>query len=170
VVVKVGLGLLGLIALTIGFVALAGSRLPVEHTAARSVMVPVAPEAAFATIADFGAAPRWRTGLDSVAIDEGPPRRVTEISGSDRLSLEVVSSTPPVGLVTRIVGAGAFGGSWEYRVAPEEGGSRVTITERGEVYNPIFRFMSAYLIGHTATLDQYLGDLARKLGGDGAIQ
>jgi hypothetical protein len=57
-----------------------------------------------------------------------------------------------------------FGGSWDYRIIPEGAGSRITITENGEVYNPIFRFVSRYVIGHTATLDKYLSALATKVG------
>ncbi len=34
--------------------------------------------------------------------------------------------------------------------------SSVTITERGSVYNPIFRFMSRFIFGHTATVEAYL--------------
>ena len=50
--------------------------------------------------------------------------------------------------------------------APENGGARVTITEDGEVSNAIFRFMSRYVFGHTATLDAYLISLARRFGED----
>jgi hypothetical protein len=57
-----------------------------------------------------------------------------------------------------------FGGWWEYVIAPAGSGSRVTITEHGEVYNPIFRFVSRYVMGQTKTLDSYLTALAAKLG------
>ena len=40
------------------------------------------------------------------------------------------------------------------------------ITEDGEVYNPVFRFMSRFIIGHAATLDQYLTALGKRLGVD----
>ena len=57
-----------------------------------------------------------------------------------------------------------FGGSWDYRIAPDGTGSRITITENGQVYNPIFRFVSRYVLGHTATLDKYLTALAARVG------
>jgi hypothetical protein len=38
------------------------------------------------------------------------------------------------------------------------------ITENGEVYNPIFRFVSRFIMGHTATLDAYLKSLTTALG------
>ena len=57
-----------------------------------------------------------------------------------------------------------FGGTWDYRIEQDGTGSRITITENGEVYNPIFRFVSRFVLGHTATLDKYLTALASKVG------
>ena len=37
-----------------------------------------------------------------------------------------------------------------------------TITEDGEVYNLIFRFMSRFVFGHTATMDAFLKNLERR--------
>ena len=42
--------------------------------------------------------------------------------------------------------------------------TRVTITEHGEVYNPIFRFISKYIMGHNGTMDAYLTALGMKFG------
>jgi hypothetical protein len=49
-------------------------------------------------------------------------------------------------------------------VSPETNGSRLNITERGEIYNPVFRFVSRFILGYTGTLDTYLKDVARKFG------
>jgi hypothetical protein len=51
-------------------------------------------------------------------------------------------------------------------VTPEGAGSRVRITERGEVYNPVFRFMSRFVMGHSATARAYLMSLGRKYGAE----
>jgi hypothetical protein len=40
----------------------------------------------------------------------------------------------------------------------------LTITEHGEVYNPLFRFVSRFIMGQTATLDAYLKALNANLG------
>ncbi|HMA23731.1 MAG TPA: hypothetical protein VKP00_07045, partial [Gemmatimonadaceae bacterium] len=42
--------------------------------------------------------------------------------------------------------------------------SRVTIVERGSVYNPLFRFVSRFFMGHTATIDAYLRALGKRFG------
>jgi hypothetical protein len=57
-----------------------------------------------------------------------------------------------------------FGGTWTYEVAPAVGGgSTLTITENGEVYNLVFRFISRFVMGYTATIDRYLEALRKKL-------
>src|SRR5205814_8374696 len=62
-----------------------------------------------------------------------------------------------------------FGGSWEYAIEPDgPSGSRITIVERGSVYNPIFRFVSRFLMGQTTTIDAYLRALGRRFGAEPA--
>ncbi len=66
--------------------------------------------------------------------------------------------------MTRIADIGLpFGGTWDISISPEGTGSRITITENGEIYNPVFRVMSK-LMNQTATIDSYLTGLAGKLG------
>lgn len=149
-------------------VALLGAQLPVAHVATRSIVLPAPPESVFITIADFVSAPTWRSDVKTVlvdAVDSGAPPRFTEVSSSGPLTMEVEAFEPPFRLVTRIVGEGLpFGGAWAYSVQPEGTGSRVTITEHGEVYNPVFRFISRFVIGHTGTLESYLTNLGTRFG------
>ena len=73
----------------------------------------------------------------------------------------------PTRLVTRITDKSlAFGGSWEYLVTGDGAGSRVQITEHGEVYNPVFRFVSRFIMGHSAPASAYLKALSARFGGD----
>lgn len=37
------------------------------------------------------------------------------------------------------------------------------MTENGEIYNPIFRFMARFVLGYSMTLDRYLADLEKHL-------
>ena len=56
-----------------------------------------------------------------------------------------------------------FGGTWTYEIAPTAGGSTLTITENGEVYNPIFSFMARFVFGYDGTMKTYLANLEKKL-------
>jgi hypothetical protein len=71
---------------------------------------------------------------------------------------------PPRLLRMRIADAELpFGGTWTYEIRPADGGSTLTITEDGEVYNPIFRLISR-LTGQRGTITEYHTSLARKFG------
>jgi hypothetical protein len=56
-----------------------------------------------------------------------------------------------------------FGGTWTYEITRNGSGSSLTLTEHGEVYNPLFRFVSRFILGHTATIDAYLKALSATL-------
>ena len=75
---------------------------------------------------------------------------------------------PPRRWVTRIADTDVpFGGTWECLIVPEgDNASRVTIMERGFVSNPIFRFVSRFIMGHTASIDAYLRALGRHFGSE----
>ena len=154
----------------IGIVALIGSRLPVAHVASRSVVIGAPSDVVFTTMTDFASAPTWRSGLKSVSVTTDATtgrQRVTEESSNGTMTMEVEQVVPPTRLVTRIVGEGLpYGGAWAHALEAEGNATRVTISEHGEVYNPIFRFIAKYIMGHNGTLDTYLTDLGRKFGND----
>jgi uncharacterized protein YndB with AHSA1/START domain len=146
---------------------LVGTMLPQDHTASRTTHVSQPPERVWATITDVAAFPSWRKEVDSVA--QLPPHDGKmvwrEISKhQNKLTYEAETSVPPEHLVTRIIDKDLpFGGSWDYAISPDGSGSKITITENGEIYNPAFRVVSRAM-GQTASIDAYLGALAARLG------
>jgi uncharacterized protein YndB with AHSA1/START domain len=162
------LGIIIVVLLVIGgAVFIAGSAMPQNHTASRTARLSQPPERVWAVITDIPAFPRWRK--DVAVVEQLPPRDGKtvwkEVSRKrNALTFEAVTAEPPRHLVTRIADKGLpFGGSWDYVILPDGAGSRITITENGEIYNPIFRVVSR-VIGYTATIDAYLEALAAKLG------
>jgi uncharacterized protein YndB with AHSA1/START domain len=118
-------------------------------------------------LTDVSAFPTWRSDVTSVEQLRGDSAHAgwRETGKNGRITYEVTESEPPRRLVTTIADRGLpFGGSWTYELVPANGGTRLTVTEHGEVYNPVFRFVSRFVIGHTATIDRYLADLRKKLG------
>jgi uncharacterized protein YndB with AHSA1/START domain len=159
-------GLVMAIGVAIGAALLVGSQLPVAHVATRSITVPAPPESVYATITDVASYPAWRPDVRNVVLhDDAGARRFTEESSSGSLTMVVEEAIPPSRLVTRIVGEGLpFGGAWAYAVELEGAGSRVTITEHGEVHNFLFRFVSRFVMGHASTLEGYQRALGRRYG------
>lgn len=152
----------------VAVIALLGSRLPVGHVASRSVVIGAPQDVVFGTITDFDSSPSWRTNLKRVTVttDSATGRqRVTEETSTGAMTMEVEQLLPPTWLVMRIVGEDLpYGGAWAYALEPQGNSTRVIITEHGEVYNPVFRFIAKYIMGHNGTLDKYLTYLGRKFG------
>ena len=166
-VVLIVVGVLVIIGLTI---YCTGLLLPVKHTASREARFVATPEAVWSIISDFAQWPSWRTGLRSVDVIAGGAGttdiwRETDTSGHE-IRYSTIESVPIRKLVRRIVSDGLpFGGQWTFDIAPAEKGCILTITEDGEIYNLIYRFVSKFVIGHTTTIEKFIGDLQRKLGG-----
>ncbi len=142
--------------LIVAIVALVGSRLPVAHSVTTTVTIPLAPEALYTTLSDVDRYPAWRKEvkrIERLADRNGMPAWI-EHTSSDKLPLAFERMERPSLLVTRITDpALPFGGTWTYRIMPVQGGSQLSITEDGEVYNVMFRFMARFVFGHTATID-----------------
>jgi hypothetical protein len=133
IVLWLGVALVGLIAA----IAVIGARLPVDHLAASRA--------------------HYEADIDAVwsAVE-------AEIAEQD-MELEIVERVAPHRLVTRIPPGGPFGGTWTCELASKKNGTTLTITERGEVYNAVFRFVSRFVFGHHATLDQFLRAVGTRL-------
>ena len=156
----------GVVALIL-VVLIIGALLPKEHAASREITLRRQPSEVYATLRDFAAAPKWRPDVERIEILDAVDGRVRfrEHSKNGRVTYEVVQESPPEKLVTRIVDRDlGYFGSWTYLLSPTNDGTRLRITEDGEVPNVLFRFMSRFVFGHTATMDAYLRALARKFG------
>jgi len=154
--------------LGVGAIVLIGSMLPVQHRVSRNVKLVAGTDRVWSLISDFQTAPNWRSDIRKVERIETSDGVVwKEIArNGDAIAYATVEESRPIKLVRKIVGEGLpFGGRWTFELQPQVGGgSSLTITEDGEVYNPIFRFVSRWIVGQSATLDRYLAQLKQKLG------
>ena len=147
----------------------AGSMLPVKHTVTRTITLNQPPEAVWQAITDHANDPKWRGDLASVnriADRNGHPVWEENYKNGQTMRIETILSDPPKRLERKIVDQSAFGGVWVYEVVPSAGGksTALKIIENGEVYNPLFRFLSRFVFGHSATIETYLKNLEGKFG------
>jgi hypothetical protein len=160
-------GVIAGIALLAGVVALIGSRLPKAHVASRSILLHQSPQNVYAVVRDFGSAPTWRSDVKRIEVEPrgNGPLHFREEGKNGIVNYELAEDVPAERMVTRILDTDlGYSGKWTYVFAAENGGTRVTITEDGEVSNVLFRFMSRYIFGHTAGLDAYLTSLGKRFG------
>jgi hypothetical protein len=123
--------IVGVVVAVIAVILVCGAVLPVKHTASRQARYPHNPD-------DL-----WQ--------------KITAYKGDPKLGTKIEESDPPRKLVTRVIDPQKnFGGTWTWEIAPHPQGSVLRITENGEVYNSFFRFVSAFIIGHTRTIEAAL--------------
>lgn len=160
-------GVVAGIVLLAGVIALIGSRLPKTHTISRSVLLHHSPTQVYEAMRDFESTPKWRSDVERVSVQPGPGGRLQlrEQGKNGAINYELTEDVPNERLATRILDQDlGYSGTWTYVLIPENGNTRITITEDGEVSNVFFRFMSRYVFGHTATMDSYLTSLAKHFG------
>jgi uncharacterized protein YndB with AHSA1/START domain len=152
------------IAAMVALAALVGSRLARSHRASREHTLAASPEAIWIAITDVEAFPSWRdiTRAQRLPDRDGRPVWVEE-GRSGRITLAVERMEAPRLLVARIADRDLpFGGTWTYEFTPVAGGTRLRITEDGEIYNPLFRFMARFIFGYEGTIASYMAALEKR--------
>ena len=150
-----------------------GWLLPVAHVASRSADFIAFPQSVYDVIADVEHYPQWWPEISRVEMLPAEQGRVRfrQHTTTGPIVMEVVEAVAPRRLVTRIADPDQpFGGTWTFELVPRGRDphppmTHLTITERGEVYDPLFRFMSRFIFGHTGTMESFLAAPEMRLGG-----
>jgi hypothetical protein len=149
-------------------VVIVGLALPKSHVAARQAVLNAPPDAVFLAVTEVEHFPAWRRGVKKVERlpdRNGRPMWI-EDGTTGRMTLAIERMERPRLVVTKIADPNLpFGGTWTYDLRPAADGCVVTITENGEIYNPVFRFMARFVFGYEATMAGYLDALVAKFGG-----
>ncbi|MEY9930528.1 uncharacterized protein YndB with AHSA1/START domain [Catenulispora sp. GP43] len=163
----------GVLFAAVAAVPLIGRRLPLRHEASRGLRLGRQPQAVWSVITDTDGFTAWRPGLTRAESLDGVDGRARWIEHDrhGKITYEVVEADAPRRFVTRIADTGLpFGGTWTWTIEPRAQGCLVTVTEHGEIYNPLFRFVSRYIIGYGATMERILRALAKHFGEDPVLE
>jgi len=146
-------------------VVLIGLTRPKSHAARTQSKLTHSPEEVWATLADFEHWSEWNPEVRRVVrLPERNGHFAMNVVGSwGEAATEITVWAPPHRLVTDM-DAGGFRGRWTYELSPaSDGGTVLTVTEEGEVDNPVFRAMMMFHDNH-ATMMAYHKALGSKLG------
>ncbi len=164
---KIAIVVVTVIAAIIAIVVVVGWMLPVGHHASSEATFAASPDVIYAAIDKVDDYPKWRTSVKSIELVPSPTgqRGFREIGGDGPMLFVIEEAVPGKRFVTRIADKSLpFGGKWTYELTPAAAGTTLRITEDGEVYNPIFRFVSRFFMGQHGSMNAYLNALAAKLG------
>lgn len=157
--------IVALIALAIAVMAAVGAMLPVKHRASRKARFHQPQHAIYAVVSG---PPDWRPDVKAsgpLSDVNGCKRWWEQDAHGKKIPYELIHDSPSR-RVTRIASESLpFGGTWTVEIVPASStDSEVRITEDGEVYNVIFRFLSRFVFGYTGTIETYLRNLGAKFG------
>jgi hypothetical protein len=162
---KIMLVVAGALVLIVVLVVAIGYLLPRHHVATRAAVYHATPDQLYVYVAG---PQNWRPDVLHSEFGNGPNgQRILRESTRDgsNMTYEITSATPPVSLTRRIIGKNLpFDGSWTYTLSTSPSGTGVRITEDANIYNPVFRFMSRFVLGYTGTMDKYLQALGTATG------
>ena len=147
--------------------AIVGSLLPKGHVATRHARFDRSRDEIWKTITDVDGFASWRSDVKAVELLPARDGRTSWVeSGTHgKIPFEITEAIAPSRMITTIADPKLpFGGHWVYELSENGAAATLRITENGEVYNPIFRFMSRFIFSQGATLERYLRDLGTKLG------
>jgi uncharacterized protein YndB with AHSA1/START domain len=167
--------LLCVLVAVVGAIAIIGSLLPKQHTATRAARFHQTPQVIWSAITDYAKFPEWRKsvrGVEALPPVNGKPSWSEFDKYDHSIPYEIVESTPPKHLITRIADPDLpFGGTWTYELTPQSDGSTtLRITENGEIRNVFFRFAARLFLGYTKTMEDYLNALGEKFGEKTAVE
>jgi uncharacterized protein YndB with AHSA1/START domain len=159
--------LIGVIGVSVFFVSMIASRIPMDHRATVRAHFAAPPDRVWAIIHDPLAAATWRADIKTVErrpdIDGRLAWRETGKHGA--IDYVMDDAQAPTRQTTRITNTDLpYGGKWEYTLTAAGGGTDLSITERGFVKPALFRLLSRFVFGYTATLEAYLRALGTHLG------
>lgn len=150
--------IVGIIICLIAIIYIIGMLLPVKHSATIRDTVSANVDEVWNRLTDVSKFSTWRKNINSITVTNDS--EWIEVSGNDKIPMRFKEKVEGKRLVGAINSKDLpFGGEWLFELQPEGNHTLVTITENGEVYNPIFRFMSKFVMGHEATLKKYMSDL-----------
>lgn len=170
--VKLLVGLVVLLAVLAGVAALLGMALPASHEATRAARIDAPAAAIYSMLIVPEAYPAWRPDVERV--DRMDADRFREYGKDGPIIFRIVDRQPPSRLVVAVDDPDQpFSGAWTFELQPEgaeTGATRVRITERGEVPNPLFRAIARVMMSPTDSLEAYLRNLGRRFGQDVTIE
>lgn len=158
--------LVGALVFLVGIIAVVAwaVTLPATVSATRTAILPAAPERVFDLVVSVADQPAWRRGLASVEVRDGGASW-TEVTGNGiRIDFERVESRPPAVFEIRFSSPSGFRGEWRGEFATEQGGTRVTFTERVTTSSVVGRVMGRLFAPPGSQIEEYISDLRRALG------
>jgi len=136
---KIVATVVGLVVLAAALVTGIGALLPATREGRAEARIAAPPDRVLAVIADVTAQPEWREGIAAVT------RTATGWTETTARG-EVITFAPEEMNATRIrmrfTSDAGYAGTWDATLTPDDEGTRIVVTERATVPNPLARIVA----------------------------
>lgn len=142
--------------------ALIGILLPKQHIANSSVEINADINEVWDKLNHVLKSAEWRSDVKSVEQNEAWNNHFAyteNLKQGTKISFAVIHKIEKEKIIKKIIHNKNFGGEWEIQLSGSSKKCRVQITERGEIFNPLFRLFAKYFYDTSATINIYLKDL-----------
>ena len=154
----------------ISIILVIGAMLPVKHVASKSTNLKASNAQVWGLMTDYKNAANWRTDLVKATAETNDENIEIIYEYENEKSFMAFETLEEIGqqkLVRRIYGKNLpFGGTWTFELQKTDVGTRLTITENGEIHNILFRFVAKFIMGHDATILNYIKDIEQAVAKD----
>lgn len=161
---KIGLVSLLVIGCLVLPVVLVGLMLPQNHLAQTEFDLKASADQVYQVLTDIQGYPSWRPLVKKVEIRD-PANWVEYTTDGEAVEYQLEIAVPrekwKTTIQTKDLG---YGGYWSFMLAKNGTGSKLTIAEHGEIYNPVFRFIAHFFMGLDSSIIDYGRNLKTKLG------
>ena len=157
--------IVGALVALIAIIAIIGALRPADHTASITVVLQKPRAEVWTVLADAEGIPSWFSEVKRVERlpdIEGQPAWREHFADGWAPTIVIRESVEGTRLVREIQPGGPFSGSWTMELSDDGAGTRLAITERGHVPNPLFRGMMIFM-DQTKTMRAFATALAAKL-------
>lgn len=153
---------MGLLVAVVLAVLVGGLATPRKHVVRRSVVIGAPPDRVWVAIRDVARFPEWRDDMiDAEVLNGYGGLAWREISSAGSVAYAVVEEDTPRMMTARVLDDDhPFAGTWTWMLDATDGNTRVTLTQRGEIGNPLVRFARS-IRGYDKDIAAYLESLTR---------
>ncbi|MDA0923496.1 MAG: SRPBCC family protein [Proteobacteria bacterium] len=147
-------GALALSVLTLGLA------LPATREGRAEVLIAAPPERVAAVILDVIAQEEWRSGLGRIEVTSDGWREVT---ARGEIIAFTLTAPGPARIALTMASDRGWTGEWVALLTPEGGGTRIAVTERAMVRNPLARIAARLFFAPAAFAATYLAELKTRV-------
>lgn len=150
-----------------------GALISPGHTTALTAVIPAERQAVWDLLDDVANYPEWNPIVKQTEMLDpvGGSRVWRETDpGGGTITFREIAVEPPASRIVEVYDDEApYEARWDYSLEEENGNTRLTIMETGEIPNPFLRFVMRFIVGNDRFQRTYFESIAEHFGEENVV-